>query len=178
MHESAAFSPRPHEQRDQLPLGTARVLELVDKHVVVPRLEPIAGARELVHLAQQVDGALEDIGEVEQRARLELASILRHADAEEALHTQHERHVHVAIEASQQFVDDRRQLHRGRAEATRARRAAACTRIGEPLAGSTRACQEVRSQPVQGRADAGRTFFRETLEIGQIAGHHGEGAML
>src|SRR5688572_8155812 len=53
-----ALSPRPDEERHELPLGTAGVLELVDQHMVVPRLETEAALRELVHLPQQLDRLL------------------------------------------------------------------------------------------------------------------------
>ena len=178
VHQPAAFAPRLHEQRDQLPLGAAGVLELVDEHVVIARLEPVPGARELVHPAQQVDGALEDVGEVEQRARLELAAILGHADVEEALHAAHEGRVHVAVEAAQHVVDHRGQRRRGRAEAADARRPAPRTGVGETLARGARPRQEVRPQPVEGGADAGRSGLGQPADAGQIARHHGEGAVL
>jgi hypothetical protein len=53
LRDAAAFGPRPDEQRHQRPLGAARVLELVEQHVVITSLEPVAASRELVHLRQQ-----------------------------------------------------------------------------------------------------------------------------
>ena len=50
-----ALRPSSDQLRHQLPLGAAGVLELVDQHVVISRLEPIAALRELVHLPQQLD---------------------------------------------------------------------------------------------------------------------------
>ena len=47
-------APSPHdcdEQRHQLPLRAAGVLELVHQHVVIARFEPVAALRELLHLA-------------------------------------------------------------------------------------------------------------------------------
>ena len=69
--EAEPLAPRLDQQRDQLPLRAARVLELVDQHVVVARLEPEAALRELVHLAQQVERALEHVREVEDRPLVE-----------------------------------------------------------------------------------------------------------
>ena len=51
--ETAALAPRTDEQRDQAPLRAARVLELVEQHMVIPALEAISAARELVHLRKQ-----------------------------------------------------------------------------------------------------------------------------
>ena len=65
MHQAEALAPRTHQQRDQLPLQAAGVLELVDQHVVIARLEAVAALRELVHLPQQIDGPLEQLGEVD-----------------------------------------------------------------------------------------------------------------
>src|ERR1041384_4651466 len=40
--KTGAFAPGLHQQRDQLPLRAARVLEFVDEHVVIARLEAVA----------------------------------------------------------------------------------------------------------------------------------------
>ena len=145
---------------------------------MIPRLEPIARARELVHLPQQVDRALEEIGEIEQRARLQLAAVLGDADAKEAPHAAHERHVHVAIEAGQHFVHDGRHRRGGRAETAAARRTAPRAWVGEPLARRARARQEVRPQPIERRADTGRFQCREPVELGQVTRHQCEGSAL
>src|SRR5690349_19879376 len=44
------FAPTAHELRDEVPLRAARILEFVDQHVPVARLDPEAALRELVHL--------------------------------------------------------------------------------------------------------------------------------
>ena len=76
------FAPRLHQQRDQLPLRAARVLELVHEHVVVARLEPEPALRELVHPPQQHERALEHVREVERRARVERPPVLLQRDRE------------------------------------------------------------------------------------------------
>src|SRR5262245_50135690 len=47
------FTPRLDQQRDQLPLRTARILKLIDQHVVITGLQPESALRELVHLTEQ-----------------------------------------------------------------------------------------------------------------------------
>ena len=54
-----ALAPAPDQVRDEIPLRPARVLELVDEHVAVPRFELVAALRELVHLLEQLDRPLE-----------------------------------------------------------------------------------------------------------------------
>ena len=73
---ASAAAPRPspqllHQLRDEVPLRAARVLELVDEHVAVARLELVAALRELVHVLEELNGPLEDAREIEQRARVE-----------------------------------------------------------------------------------------------------------
>ena len=54
-----ALAPAADQLRHQFPLCAARVLELVHQHVVVARFEAVAAPRELVHLPQQMERALE-----------------------------------------------------------------------------------------------------------------------
>src|SRR5882762_11717249 len=61
------FAPALHELSHELPLHPAGVLEFVDEHMTVPRLEAEAALRELVHVLQQPHGALEHPREIEQR---------------------------------------------------------------------------------------------------------------
>ncbi len=77
--QAEPFAPRLDQQRHELPLRPARVLELVDQHVVIARLEAKAALRELVHLAQQIERALKHVGEIEHRALVERAPVLRRA---------------------------------------------------------------------------------------------------
>ena len=79
--ETGAFTPRLHQQRDQLPLRPARVLELVDEHVVVARLQAIAALRELLHVAQQIERAQQQVREVEHGVRIERAPVFGLGDA-------------------------------------------------------------------------------------------------
>ena len=90
VRQAGAFAPRLHQQRHQLPLRAARVLELVDEHVVIARLEPVAALRELLHLPQQVERAQQHVGEVEHRVRVERAPILGLGDARTSASTPRE----------------------------------------------------------------------------------------
>ena len=80
--EPEPLAPRLNQERHELPLRAARVLELVHEHVVVARFEPEAALRELVHLPEQIEGALEHVREVEHRALLERLAILRQRNRE------------------------------------------------------------------------------------------------
>jgi hypothetical protein len=57
MGQAEALAPGLHQQRHELPLCTARVLELVDEDVVISRLEAVPALSEFVHLAQQFERA-------------------------------------------------------------------------------------------------------------------------
>ena len=85
-HETATLAPGLDQQRYQLPLAAARILELVDQDVVVARLEAVARLGELVHLPQEIDRPLQHVGEVEQGARTQRALVLRHDHAEQHAH--------------------------------------------------------------------------------------------
>ena len=106
--QAEPLAPRPHQQRHELPLGPAGVLELVDEHVVIARLEPVSALGELVHAAQQIQGARQHLGEVEHRAGGQLPLVLGHRDREHALHPPREHHVQIAVERGQRL------RHRGR----------------------------------------------------------------
>ena len=108
--EAEPLTPGLDEQRDQLPLRAAGVLELVDEHVVVARLEPVAALRELVHLAQQVERALEDVGEIQHRPLVEGAAVLRERDAEHAPDAARHDGVEVARERRHDALDRRAEL--------------------------------------------------------------------
>jgi len=59
--EACTLSPCLHQQRHQLPLLAAGVLELVDQDMVIAALEAVPALRELVHARQQLDRALEHV---------------------------------------------------------------------------------------------------------------------
>ena len=101
----------------ELPLRAAGVLELVDEHVAVARLEPEAALRELVHVLQQLDRALEHAGEIEQRVRLERALILLQRDREDPPDAARHDDVQIAPERADRLGDGRRDLRRARAMA-------------------------------------------------------------
>ena len=84
--DAAALTPGPDEQRYQRPLRPARVLELVEQHMVIPPLEPVSAARELVHLREQRQRLGERLGEIEHPVRIEGVPILAKRDLIDALH--------------------------------------------------------------------------------------------
>ena len=104
--EDASPAPSPQrldQQRHELPLRAARVLELVDEHVVIARLEAVAALRELVHLPQQLERPLEHVCEIENRVRIQRAAVL--ASRAIAIHAEDAaRHQHIQVP----FVRDRR----------------------------------------------------------------------
>ena len=104
------FAPAPHELRDELPLRAARVLELVDEHVLVARFEPVAAPRELVHLLQQLDCALEHAGEIEQRVRIERPLVLMQRDGEDPPDAARHDDVQIAPERANGLGHGRRKL--------------------------------------------------------------------
>ena len=115
VHQAEALAPGLHQQRHELPLQPAGVLELVDQHVVVARLEPVAALRELVHLPQQLDGALEQLGEVDDVVLVQRAPVLVAGHREHRCDAAREQHVEVAGEALE------RREHRRRAVLARLR---------------------------------------------------------
>ena len=98
--EPEPLAPRLDQQRDELPLRAARVLELVDEDVVVARFEAKAALGELVHLPQQIERALEHVREIEDRSLLERLAVLRERDREHPLDAAREHDVEVAREAA------------------------------------------------------------------------------
>ena len=86
-------------------MRAARVLELVDEHVVIARLELVAAARELFHLPQQLHGARQHFRKVQHGVRLECADVLRHGDVEEAPHAAGEDDVQIAPEPLHRIHD-------------------------------------------------------------------------
>ena len=107
------LAPVAHQLRDQIPLRAAGVLKLVDEHMPIAGLEPKSAVGELVHLLQKLHGAFEDAGEIEQRARLEIALILPQRHREDPPDAARLDHVQIASESAQRFGDGRRD-RRGR----------------------------------------------------------------
>ena len=79
-------------------MRAARVLELVDQHVSIARLEAQPAFRELVEIVQQLDRALEHAGEVEERVRIERPLILAQRDREDAPHAARHHGVQIPAE--------------------------------------------------------------------------------
>ena len=96
--QSFAGAPRAHQLAHQPPLRAAGVLELVDEHVLVARLQAIAAARELLHLAKQLQRALEQIGKVEHAVLVERPAVFVLRDREQPPHAARQHHVDVALE--------------------------------------------------------------------------------
>ena len=69
--DALAFTPRIDQQLHEPPLQAAGVLELVDEHVVIPRLELQSTPRELFLPRQERNRTRQHSGEVEQRVLLE-----------------------------------------------------------------------------------------------------------
>ena len=111
MRQARAFAPRLDEQRHQLPLRAARVLEFVDEHVVIARLEAVAALRKLLHPAQQIERAQQQIGEIEHGVRVERAPVLGLGDAEHPSDPTRHQHVEIAPVGSRH---PRRRRRRGR----------------------------------------------------------------
>ncbi len=109
-----AFTPGLNEERHELPLGPAGVLELVDEHVVIAGLETEAALRELVHPPQQLERAIEHVGKVEHRSAVEDLAVLGQGDGEHPLHAAREHDVEVAVEGEDHVGDARRELEHAR----------------------------------------------------------------
>ena len=73
--EPVTGGPGANQLANQPPLRAAGVLELVDEHVLVSRFEAVPAARELLHLAKQLERALEEIREIEHAVLVERAAI-------------------------------------------------------------------------------------------------------
>ena len=106
--EPEPFAPGLDEQRHELPLCPARVLELVHENVVKTRFEAIAALRELVHLPQQLQRLLEHVGKIEDGPFLEGAAVLVERHGEHPPHPPRQHHVEIAIEREHHLLDSRR----------------------------------------------------------------------
>ena len=96
MGESRAFAPGLDEQRHELPLRAARVLEFVNEHVVIARFEPVPALREVVHPPQQIERPQQQIREIEHRVRIERPAVLGVGDAEHPPDSARHQHVQIA----------------------------------------------------------------------------------
>ena len=105
MVDPFAGAPRANQLADQAPLRPARVLELVDQDVLVPRLEPVAAARELFHLPEQLERALEQIRKIEDAVLVERASILVLRNREQPARAASQHEVDVALERVDRRLD-------------------------------------------------------------------------
>ena len=149
-----ALAPALDEQRHELPLRAARVLELVDEHVLVARLELVAAPRELLHLLEQIDGARQDLGEIQDRVLFERADVLRDRDVEDAPDAARENRVQVAAEPPNEVGDRARDLGGGQAVALPGLRGGA---VVDLVAGAREVAfarlavllDEIRAQPVE-----------------------------
>jgi hypothetical protein len=96
--ESFTRAPRAHQLAHQPPLRAAGVLEFIDQHVLVARLEAVAAAREFVHLAEQLQGALEQVREVEHAVLVQRAAIFVLRDRKQPARAAGEDQVDVTLE--------------------------------------------------------------------------------
>ena len=109
---SEPFTPARDQLPDQLPLRAARILEFVDQHVPVARLEPQPGLGKLVEILQQLDGAFDQTGKVDQRVVLERALIFGQRDGEDPPHATREHDIEIAPERTDGAGDGRRDPRR------------------------------------------------------------------
>ena len=93
---AVAGGPRADQLTDQLPLRAAGVLELIHQYVFVARLEPVAAARELLHLPQQLQGAFEQVRKVEDTVLIEGPAVLILRNREQAADASRQYDVEVA----------------------------------------------------------------------------------
>ncbi len=124
------------------------------------RLETQAALGELVHVFQQLDGALEHAREVEQRVRFQRVLVLLHRDREDAPHAARHDGVEIAPEGADRLVDRGRELGRAGAMSLPGIGRIAGVRVEagphELLAARLAvAGQEVRAQPIEQRAKRG-----------------------
>ena len=80
--------------------------------MAIARFEPEAALRELVHVLQQLDGALEHAGKIEQRVRLERALVLAQRDREDPPDAARHHDVQIAPERANRLGHDRRDRRR------------------------------------------------------------------
>ena len=77
-------------------------------------LEAKPALRELVHPAQQLEGAIEHVGKVEHRSFVENLAVLRQRDGEHPLDAAREDDVEVALEGEHDVRDALRKLEHSR----------------------------------------------------------------
>ena len=96
--DAFAFAPGVDEQLDELPLRAAGVLELVDEHVVIARLQLQPAAGELLLTPEQRDGSMQHAGKVEQRVLVEQRLVFLHSDHQHAQEPAGQQAADVAVE--------------------------------------------------------------------------------
>jgi hypothetical protein len=87
-------------------LRAARVLKLVDEHVVISRFEPIAALREFVHLPKQLERPLQQVGEIEDGVRVQRAAVFGLRNPVHAENAAGHEHVQVTFVAIGGFLID------------------------------------------------------------------------
>ena len=76
--------------------------------MVVARFEPVAALRELLHVAQQIERAEQQVGEVEHRVRVERAPVLGFGNAVHPEDAARDKHVQIAFVAGGGVLDGTR----------------------------------------------------------------------
>ena len=107
IRQTDPFTPRPDEQRYELPLRPAGVLKLVHEQVVIARLETVPALRELLHPPEQTERVQQHIGEIEHGVRVERPPVFRLCDLEHARDAARDEHVQVACVAEQRLFHTR-----------------------------------------------------------------------
>ena len=108
-----ALAPGLDEELDEPPLLAARVLKLVDEHVVIAGLELQSAARELLLAREQRDGPIEHAGKVEERVLGEERLIGARRDNQDAQQAAREQAVDAGIESIEHAFHQRRQRPNG-----------------------------------------------------------------
>ena len=93
------------QKRHELPLRPARILTLVDQHVVIARLQPVSALGELLHLPQQVQRPQQQLRVIQRGVRVEGAAVLGVGDAEHPPDAPRDEHVHVAAVIGEDATD-------------------------------------------------------------------------
>ena len=93
-----ALTPRSNEQGHERPLGAARILKLVEQHVVIAPLESVPAPRELVHLREQRQRLGERLRKVEDAVRIERLPVFSQRDLVNAPHGPRQHRVQIAPE--------------------------------------------------------------------------------
>ena len=169
------FAPTSYQLLHQIPLRPARVLKLIDEHVVVPRLQAVSAAGELVHPFQQVDGPFEHARKIEERAGVEGVAVLGGGHRKHPPDAARQHDVQISPEGVD-GVGDRRRDGRRRGPmlfpcGLRVAMGRSEHGSGEPLA--TRfavLCQKIAAQPIRERAK--RRLPGARVEVGCSAGLH------